>query len=428
MAVVLLLAAALRVAVDWVRGPAVYQDSAIYLDLSEEAPFSFSPSRPNGYPVILRILFLAGRNADIVSAAQHVAGLAVGVLVYALLVRLGTRRWLATAVAAVIVFDAYGVALEQDVLTETFFTLALVASAYLMVATKRRPVELAASGALLAAATTMRVAGIFALLFWIAYVLWLRPGLRVAVLSVLAAIVPVLAYCGFHAAHDRGFALTAGDGWYLYGKVGPIVDCSGARIPEETRPLCRGPRGLKPEHYLYDRNSPAQVLFFGPSEPVDLEKGWTRHNSRLLRSFSMGIIRAHPVEYARVMFRDFYRYFGPNPPSVEMTLYGGPGAPLHFYERWFRLPWWLLTVATLTAVASLFLPRASRTREVAFLAGVGLVLVLGIAASAAFNPRYLVPVAPLLLAAGALGLEDFVATRRPPARTETTPSEEVGAG
>ena len=74
-----------------------------------------------------------GRSLAAITVAQHLAGLVTGVLVYALILRLRLPRWLATAGAALVVLDAYAIALEQQVLAEAFFTLALVASFYLVV-------------------------------------------------------------------------------------------------------------------------------------------------------------------------------------------------------------------------------------------------------------------------------------------------------
>ena len=51
------------------------------------------------YPVFLRILPLEG-GLTIVSALQHVFGLAIAVLLYAVLLRLGVRAWLAALGAA----------------------------------------------------------------------------------------------------------------------------------------------------------------------------------------------------------------------------------------------------------------------------------------------------------------------------------------
>jgi hypothetical protein len=419
--VVLVLAAGtiIRLAVDLAQGPAVYQDSLVYITLSEDAPFRFRATRPNGYPVVMRVLSLVGEKLDVVTMAQHVAGLLVGLLVYALLVRLGVRRWMATLTTALVVLNAYAVALEQDILSETFFTLTITSSAYLLLAASRRTVAVVTSGLFLAMAVTIRVVGIFAVPVWIAYVLVSRPGWRKSGAAILAVAAPLLAYCTFHAAHGRGFGFTSADGWFLYGKVGPIVDCSGASVPVRTRPLCDGPRGRAVEFYLYDRTSPAHVLFFGPTEPVNVDEDWNAENSGLLRRFSVGVIRGHPVSFARVVVKDFFRYLGPNPAAVELTLYGEPGTLTHAYERWLHVPWWTVSAALVTAVVALIVGRPGfHFRETLFLLGLSLSLLLGAAATAGFNPRYLVPLTPLILAAGALAAHDLLGVRTPKAPPE----------
>src|SRR5439155_891129 len=63
-------------------------------------------------------------------AVQHVFGLAMGVALYALLLRRGAPRWVATLAAAPVLLDAYQLQLEQtimpDVLFETMITAGLV--------------------------------------------------------------------------------------------------------------------------------------------------------------------------------------------------------------------------------------------------------------------------------------------------------------
>lgn len=48
-------------------------------------PIALSYLRPNGYPVLIGLLTLPGRNVTRLIAFQHVSGLATGTLVYALL-------------------------------------------------------------------------------------------------------------------------------------------------------------------------------------------------------------------------------------------------------------------------------------------------------------------------------------------------------
>ena len=62
--------------------------------------------RPSGYPAFLRILSVAGSIA-VIPVVQHVLGLSTGVLLYALLRRLGVGAWMAALGAAPVLLDSY---------------------------------------------------------------------------------------------------------------------------------------------------------------------------------------------------------------------------------------------------------------------------------------------------------------------------------
>src|SRR5688500_14723511 len=125
--------------------------------------------RPPGYGLAMFALDkVTGPSLGVVTALQHVAGLGVGVIVYALLLRLGTGRPIATVAAAIVLLDGYTIALEQHILAETFTTAAMVASVALLVTT-RAALPLAVAGVLLAIAVLMRTPTIFLVPFWVAY-------------------------------------------------------------------------------------------------------------------------------------------------------------------------------------------------------------------------------------------------------------------
>jgi hypothetical protein len=418
---VLVVGAIIRVAVARMGVPSVYQDSLIYLRLAKNAPFGFSALRPNGYPLLIRVLSVGTGNLRWITDLQHVAGLALGVLVYLLLVRLGTRRWLAAVAVAVVVIDAYGVALETDVLSETFFTVSVTASVVLVAATRRGTPALVASGLLLALAVVTRAVGIFAVPVWLAYVGLLGLGWRRALVAVAAVVVPVLGYCTFHSVHGGSFGFTDGDGWFLYAKVGPIIDCSHAHVPPATLSLCHGPTVSDPDFYLFSRASPAQQLFFGPVGDVDVDTAITPASDRLLRDFSLGVIRAHPLAYMRLVSSDVVHYLGPKKAPVELSLYGSHGSLEDRYGRYVHVPWWLVPAATAVALGALVTRQAHRL-EIGLLVGMAWALLVGSSATAGFNPRYTIPLVPLLVCAAALGAEVLVAgtthwtTSRPHAR------------
>ena len=393
----------IRWGTDLSRVPGVYQDSLTYLKLSSHAPYGpYSPTRPSGYPLMLRVIRVAAAGLDPVTAVQHAAGLAVGALVYALLVRAGTRRWVATAATAVVVLDAYAVALEQDVLAETLFTLALTASVYLVLRWRVTLGTVVASGLLLALAATMRTVGLFAIPVWVVYLVWTRPGRQLVTVGIAAVAVPILLYCSLHSAAGDGFSLVDSDGWYLYAKVGPIVDCSGVTVPHRTRALCVPPPSKDTNFYLYDSASPARRLF-GAGANEDVEEEMTPTTNALLRRFCLAVILRHPIPYVRAVATDFVHYLGPAKGQPELSLYGQPGSLILRYERWFHTWWWIVAPAFVAGMAAALF--STGRREVCLLLAMASALLLGAAALSGFNIRYVVPASPFIVAAGAIAVE-----------------------
>jgi len=82
---------------------------------------------PVGYKGPLRAILLVA-NFDAVAAVQHLLGLAMAVVIYLLLVRRGTSRWLAALATIPVLFDPLQLDLEQYILTDISATfLVLVA-------------------------------------------------------------------------------------------------------------------------------------------------------------------------------------------------------------------------------------------------------------------------------------------------------------
>ena len=463
--VVLAIAAAVRVGVAIAYWPATFfGDSWSYLNLAFEG--GFAPDRPSGYPQVIHLLSIFGRDLGAITTAQHLAGLATAVLVYALMLRLRLPRWLATVGAAVVGLDAYAIALEQQILAEAFFTVALVASFFCIVGRERGPVSLAAGGVLLALAATMRTAALFAIPVWLAYVLWSHRALRLALPAALGLAIPLLAYSGLHAADTGRFGLTQADGWFLYGRVGEIADCGAADIPQEGRALCaRNERDRREgaAYHIWNADGPARRVFGGMSNDADTQA----HSNQVLRDFSVAIIRDRPGTYADLVWDDFMRYFdadavsrGNSDLAVQLPQFGRlVGLNKIARDRWFpgfvphvRPParkmrdyhqgahtsrpvmglLALASVAALIASAALALARRAplpRRREIFLLSGAALAMLLGTAATSEFVLRYLIPVVPLLVCGGAAACADltaaatrFVSAGRRRARRRTRPS------
>jgi dolichyl-phosphate-mannose-protein mannosyltransferase len=433
------VAAAVRLLVAGVYRPALfYSDSWAYVDMAYG--HHLADDRPAGYPALLALVALPGRSLLAVTTLQHLAGLAVGTLSYLLLRRLGIARWIATAAAGVILVDAYAVTLEQTILAEAFFALALVLSAFLVAGERRGDLAIAASGLVLAGAAMTRPVALFAVPVWLAYVILRHRRPRTLALAACAVLLPLLVYA---AAYDRergSFGLTAAQGWFLYGRVGEIADCSKFRPPPGTGDLCQPAserEGRGPGYFLWSGNSPANRRYGQPGDQ--------RAADAVLGRYAKAVIRARPLAYAQLVGRDFARYFEPGVGSgggsddaISLPATPRTGAPTineAYRARYFsdyrpaphgaagvaRLygtvvhpPRPLLALLVLATLAALAMAAISRGRyvverwpEAFLLTGMAVAMLVGSTATSAFIVRYLVPAVPLIVCGGTLALVDL---------------------
>lgn len=407
-------------------------------------PNHWDPTRPSGYAFLLLALGKVTHSLAVITTLQHLAGLALVGLVYWLALRLGAGRVLAAAVALVVGLDAWLIVLEQSPLAETAFALTLVgALALSIVAEPSRWWMFAASGALLAFACTTRAAAVFAVPIWLAYVVWRSRRLVPVAAAALAFAVPLAGYVAEYHHVYGVWGLGAANGWFRYGRVAQLADCNRFQPPAGTRQLCQTDAeraGHRPIFYLWNEASPARKAFG--------EVSADRHENALLREFASRVVSSRRADYVRMLVSDFAGYFTPgrsspgtsdvaitfpdeprNGPflneqardryerSYEPAVHA-PAGLVRSYAKVFHMPRWLLALALLTALAQAVLALSARWRrafahtpEVLLLAGVAVAMLAGVTTTSAFVLRYLVPVAPLLLIAGAVALTELLAAR-----------------
>jgi len=440
-ALVLALAAAIRLAVALAYTPGLfYFDSWLYLGMTRAHPVLFAPDRPSGYPLLLKLSLSATGTVAAVPVLQHLAGLLTGLLVYVLVRRLGVPRWIAVTAMALVALDGYTIALEQHILPEALFSLALVASvAALLLAGPRWRIALL-SGALLACAILLRTAGLFAVPVWLAFLLFGPPSAaRGRAAGVAALALPLILYMSLHALATGQFALSESDGWFLYGRVASIGGCGQIAVPRAASLVCREPQlkgAQDPSEYVYSPYSPARIAF----GPLSGDSSRVVAANAALREYAFAAIEQRPGAYLRLVGSDFLRFFEPgasSPGREDLTLELPPADLLLYwddpplrrdllpsyrpvlkgsvlaraYVDRVRLPGWLLGALLLASLVRLAVALRSRTPQsrrtagaILLLAGVALAILLGSVASTAFRLRYLTPVAPLLVCAGALAL------------------------
>ncbi len=426
---------------------------------------------PAGYPLLVRLLTEPDHSLLELVAFQHLAGIGVGVAVYAALRRARIPRWGATAAAALVLLDGYAITLEQYVMSDTFFGVTILAAALVLAwprlagapqsatsaclapggsgagietgGSGRMWVRALICGMLLAFASLEREAAPFTVPVFLIYLAWIRAGRRAFLALILALAIPLLAYSAAVDAKYRVFGLTATTGWALYGRVAGFADCEGVKLEAAARPLCetkaqRASHPSAPDWYVWGP-SPAQRLFKPATEPIST----VASTDAVLRSFSEAILRHQPLAFADAAVSDFVRYFTPGAtayhdaisatslprsasaeatsPSVRRRDEPGlrpavraPSGLVRAYRGIVHVPRPLLALLALATVLAL-LTRLPARREILLLAGTGLCLLLGTAATGGFALRYLIPAVPLLAVGGSLAVAQLAAARRTPA-------------
>ena len=437
-----------------------HTDSYGYMRIAQEmVP---SPYRPSLYPLLLRLVFPFHSLLPVV-VVQHLAGLAMGIGVYALLRRLGVGPIGGALGAAPLFIDAYQLHIEHDILSETLFQVLVLGALFLIVVPSRPSVRaIAVAGALLGLAGITRVVGVVVFAPALGYLLWRKVDLVKVAWFAGAFVLPLLMYAGWFFTAHGAFAITQRGNLILYGRVSPFADCVHTDLPDYQRVLCdERPPSERPgtEFYVWrtaNRFSPLRRLVLPPG----------KDREEVLGEFAHSIILAQPFDYARVVIGDLVHYiapghweeprdaqsewfefteafdFGPTDPKILRKQHetgddmpkvirenrGSPEpndlfgdrpppnytvvAPLaRFLDGYQAVIYtWgpLLAVALLLGAAgSILRPVPGKKRSVrpeCFLfTSAGVLLILAPAATAVFDYRYLIPVTPLLTMGGVLG-------------------------
>src|SRR5215813_12292198 len=218
-----------------------YRPALIYVD-SLRYLYHAHGADPVGYRVLLRPLLLVG-NLDLVAAFQHVVGLAMAVLLYAVLLRRGVPRWLAALATAPVLLDGYQLQIEQTIMPDVMFEACIVAGlAALLWHPRPRTALIITGGLFLGASATARQVGEVFILPALAYLLialphWRRRLAQGAILCAAFAL-PILVYCSVALAVTGHFLLSYTGTNEFYGRLVLAVDCQQLALPAAERALC----------------------------------------------------------------------------------------------------------------------------------------------------------------------------------------------
>jgi len=438
--------------------PALFtQDSFVYLRYSLHPGPNWM--RPTGYSFLL-LLLRPFRSFYAVSGVQHLAGLAVAGAIYGLLRWRGVPAWGATLAALPTLVDPRQMWLEQSILPDLWFEVLAVAAIVALLG-RRSPAwwQATIAGFCAGWATITRGNGFPLIVIVLGCLLIRRVGWRRTGVAALACAVPVLGYMtAFYVANGQ-FALSQGDGLFLWARTMSFANCTIIKPPPSLTRLCpqnqpdvpRSPvpawswqflaSERKPAAYLWDKRS---WLWAGP------HSGMNSRGNKLALQFAIRAISAQPLGYVRVVARDVLLTFLNTDRALKFSVrphvaglsrswratvaqYGGTSTNSHGVQPWaflmlgYQQPVYfsgvVFALVLLGGLARIIRRRRERRRGgpalVAWVAA-AVIIVLPVALSE-YDYRYALPAVPLACLAAAL-------TFAPPPRPAQRASQLSAAG
>ena len=278
--------------------------------------------RANGYPFFLQLLLPLHSDYPI-GIIQAAMGLAMGVLIYALLRHRGLPWWGAALPALPVLFDSYELHLEHMITADTLFIfLATVAIVMLCWSDRPSVPVMAVAGLLIGYATVVKSVGQPMLAVILVAMLARRVGWRRLAALLAASVVPIAAYMAwFHGTYGK-YALTESRGPFLYSRVSTFAECSKIKLPGDVRFLCdpNPPQDRPPasEYIWSDNDLPINgkvtytPLYNDKRIGADIGGRFAPVVNAETQQFAERAIEAQPVAYLRVVTKDILHTFGWN--------------------------------------------------------------------------------------------------------------------
>jgi hypothetical protein len=457
-----------------------FNDSYSYV--SAAVTLTPDTSRPSGYPVYLWLLS-PFHSYFLVTASQHLMGLLVAVMIYALARRrFAAPAWVAVLFTLPVLYDGFEIQLEHLIMTDTLF-LFLAFAAVCVLLWSPRPSWRAclAAGLLLGLSTTVRSTGLALIPVFGLYLLIRfafagpaegvaaggRPGWR-RWRALIAGLVacgiafagPIVGYEAWYKSAHGEFTMTESTGVFLYSRVMTFADCSRMTLPTDLLALCSSvPPAQRPIAQAYIWTDASPLDRFPPPK-------FSPTVNKLAEEFAIKAIEAQPLDYARTVGDDTARSFGwnrevfPNGQTYDEYLFGyhslaiprspfrGYSSPeayyargnpdtvvvnpfatlIRVYQRYVWLPGTLYGLILLIGLFGIVLRwrRAGRDALLPWLCSVA--LIVAPAATAEFDYRYVTTAVPFACLAAAIVFGRRARGEQPDAAAGTGASARAAGG
>jgi hypothetical protein len=282
-----------------------YRPALFYIDTTRYL-YNAEGMDPVGYKGPLRAILLAA-NFDAVAAVQHLLGLAMAVVIYVLLLRRGTPRWLAALAIAPVLLDAYQLQTEQTVMPGTWFEALIVAGLAILLWRPRTTwPAVVAAGVVLGTSATVAQVGEALILPAVIYLLVAGGGWRQAIgkaAALCAAFaLPILAYCTGSYLLTGDFFLSHAGVTSFYGRTAAAADCATIKLPPAERAMCptKAQQALGPDWLEYGPGSPIRPYYSRlPRTETD----------RLVSDFTHQVLTQQPLRVLDAYSRDLLKLF-----------------------------------------------------------------------------------------------------------------------
>lgn len=281
-----------------------YHPALIYVDSLKYLYNAAPGADPLGYKIILKIVLVFG-DVGTVAVLQHLVGLAMGILLYAVLRRRGVTWWLAAIAAAPVLLDAYQIQMETMIMPDIWFEAAIVAGLAVLLwrpeVTTRAAV---AAGLILGASATIRQVGEVLILPALVFLVlavgggW-RQIARKSVALIIAFAIPILAYSA--GAYEKFGHFRLGRGQATIGRTTGAADCATLHVSAEARLICPTPaeQAKGPDWLEHSKYSP---LYHTPL-PAGARRG------QLMGELNTAVRNQQPERVVLAILRDSVRLF-----------------------------------------------------------------------------------------------------------------------
>jgi hypothetical protein len=315
------------------RWQAWFNDSFQYL--SSTVHFQLDTVRVSGYSIWLKIL-QPFHSYALITILQHLMGLAVAVMMYALARhRFSAPAWLAALAMVPVLYDGFEIELEHLIMSEIPFLFLLTLATTLLLWDRSGPSlrKCVAVGLLLGIADCVRSVALPLLAVFAVYMIIRGFGWRKVAATIVACLIPVSGYAAFFDLEHGQFAMGDATGVFLYSRVMTFAECPKMRVPVNELWLCdTTPPAHRPAdgQYVWAAQSPLDRSQSYKFSPVP---------NSLAKDFAIRAIEAQPLDYARAVFDETWRVFAwkryvfPNAQTYDEYVFSYKGTPIPSWDR-----------------------------------------------------------------------------------------------